>query len=78
MSLEDLEQAGILLPRKEWGTRDIHTEVAKTPLVVLGSLVPVSATLMYVGNGNWVTWIGLGLFFAQMVAFTWLSLRGIQ
>jgi hypothetical protein len=78
VSFEDLERAGLLLPREEWGTRDIHTEVAKAPLIVLGVFVPVFATLMYAGNGEWLTWVGLGLFFAQMATFTWLSLRGIR
>jgi len=78
MSLEDLEQAGILLPREAWGTHDIHTHVARVPLLVLGTLAPVSVALMYVGNGEWLTWAGLGVFFALMAAFTWLSLRGIR
>jgi hypothetical protein len=78
MSLDDLERAGILLPREEWGTHDIHTNVAKIPLLVLGAFAPVCAVLMYVGNGAWLTWAGLGVFFVLMAAFTWLSLRGIR
>lgn len=78
MSLEDLERAGILLPREEWGTHDIRTHVAKAPLLVLGTLTPVSVALMYVGNGEWLTWAGLGVFFVLMTAFTWLSLRGVR
>jgi hypothetical protein len=78
MSMEDLERAGILLPREAWGTHPIHTNVAKVPLLILGILAPVCAALMYVGNGQWLTWAGLGVFFVLMVAFTWLSLRGIR
>lgn len=78
MSLEDLEKAGILLPREEWGTHDVHTRVARLPLLLLGALVPVSAALMYAGDGELLTWIGVGLFFVQLVVFTWLSLRGIR
>ena len=78
MSLDELEQAGILLPREKWGTHDIHTNVAKIPLLILGALAPVAAALMYVGNGTGLTWAGLGLFFVLMAAFTWLSLRGIR
>ena len=78
MSLEDLDRAGILLPKEQWGTRDIHTHVAKIPLALLGALVPVAAALMYVGDGDWSTWVGLGLFFVQFAGFTWLSLKGIR
>lgn len=78
MSLEDLEQAQLLLPREQWGTHDIHTHVAKLPLLVSGALVLLSAAMMYAGNGGWLTWVGLALFFAVLTAFTWVSLRGIR
>lgn len=78
MSIEDLERAGILLPREEWGTKDIHTHVAKVPLLVLGGVVPVSVSLMYLSDGAWLTWVGLGMFLVQFGVFTWLSLRGIR
>lgn len=78
MSLEDLERAGLLLPQEQWGTQDIHTKVAKIPLIILGVLVLTASGLMFGGNGGWVTWIGLGLFFVVLAAFTWLSLRGIR
>ena len=77
MSLEELEQAGILLPREKWGKRKLKTGVARGPLAVVAALFPVSAALMYLGDGRGLTWVGLVLFLVILVAFTWLSLRGI-
>lgn len=78
MGLEDLRKAGVLLPKEEWGKRDLSTDVKKLPLLVLAALVPASAVLMYVGNGKGLTWIGLALFFVFLGGFTFLSLRGIR
>jgi hypothetical protein len=77
MSLEDMEQDGILLPRDQWGTRELRTRVGRWPMVVIAILAVVAAVLMYLGNGNVVTWIGAGLFLVSLAGFTWVSLRGI-
>jgi hypothetical protein len=78
MPLEELEKAGILLPREEWGKHDLETRVRKAPLLVTGALVPISAVLMYAGDGKLLTWIGLALFFGFLGSFTFLSLKGIR
>lgn len=78
MSLEELEQAGILLPRKEWGKREVRTGVARAPLAAIAVLLPVTAGLLYFGDGRWPSWIGLGGFFCLLAGFTWVSLRGIR
>lgn len=78
MGLEDLKKAGVLLPKEEWGQRDLTTDVKKLPLLVVAGLAPVSAVLMYVGDGKALTWIGLALFFVFLGGFTFLSLKGIR
>lgn len=78
MALEDLERDGMLLPRDEWGTRDLHTRVSRLPVIAIGVVAIGACVLMYVGDGNLLTWIGLGAFLAMLIAFTWISLRGIR
>ncbi|MGH8543085.1 MAG: hypothetical protein ACREX3_05515 [Gammaproteobacteria bacterium] len=77
MSLEDLESAGILLPREEWGKRDLTTAVNKPLLVVAGIVAVVTCAFMYVGNGGPLTWVGGLVYLVDLVAFTWVSWRAV-
>ena len=78
MSLEDLENAGVLLPREQWGTRDLRTTVNKPLLLALGAGAIVSAFLIYWGNGSLYTWIGTVFFLLVLLGFTMASLRAIE
>lgn len=77
MPLEDLQKAGLILPEDQWGKRDLTSDVRRVPLLLSATSIPAWAALMYIGDGGWITWIGIILFFAFLSAFTWLSLRGI-
>jgi hypothetical protein len=78
MALEDLERDGMLKPRDQWGTTELHTRVARIPLVVVALLAIGGCVVMYVGDGDLLTWIGLVAFLVALGAFTWLSWRGIR
>ncbi len=78
MALEDLEQAGVLLPREQWGKHPLHTTMNKPWLIGLGMLAMFSSVLMYWGDGHFSTWIGVGLFFMVLFGFTRLSLQAIK
>ncbi len=78
MSLEDLENAGVLLPREEWGQRDLTTTANKPALLLIGLGALVAATLMYVGDGRTLTWIGCGLYLTTLYGFLWLSVRAVR
>jgi len=77
VTVEDMERKGLLLPREEWRDEAPDTQVARAPLVAVFALLAVSAVLMYLGNGNGLTWLGLGLFLLCLAGFTLLSLRAI-
>ena len=62
MSLDDLKQAGVLLPEEEWGKHDLHTTVNRPVLLGLGAAAVASVVMMYLGDGKLVTWLGAGLF----------------
>lgn len=78
MSLDDLEKAGILLAREEWGTRDLSTSVNKPLLVVTGIVAIVACGLMYMGDGGPLTWLGGAVYLVDLVGFTWLSWRAVE
>jgi hypothetical protein len=76
MSLEELERAGLLLPREEWG-RPPDGRPGRLVLLPVGLGAVCSGWLMYTGNGGALTWVGLGLFLLALAAFTLVSLRSI-
>ena len=49
MTLKELEDAGVLLPRDKWRKRPCKTRVPRLPLLIVGALVPVSVASMYLG-----------------------------
>lgn len=62
MSIEDLEQHGVLLPKEEEGIHSKETTVPELPLM-LAFLISVAGCIMtYLGNGNIWSWIGIGSF----------------
>ena len=77
MSLEELQQMGILLPQDKWRKRKLKSRVPRVPLAIVGVLFPVSGLLMYFGDGGTVSWAGVGLFLALLGAFTALNLKEI-
>jgi hypothetical protein len=77
MSLEDLERAGLLLPREEWGHPPDERRV-RLALLPIGLGAICSGWLMYTGDGGGLTWAGLGLFLATLAAFMLVSLRSIR
>jgi len=78
MSEKDLSNAGVLLPEEEQGKMDLHTTVNKTELLLVGGLGIGACLLMYIGSGDWLTWVGVGAFFVFLVLFYLISIRGIN
>jgi amino acid transporter/nucleotide-binding universal stress UspA family protein len=75
-SEKELEKEGMLAPRGEEATEDMHTRVNKTSLLLSGLIAIFSSALMYIGDGNSLTWIGVGGFFVGLFWFTIISVRG--
>jgi len=78
VSLKDLRDAGVLLPREEWGVHDLHTSVNKPMLVAALLLGLLSVALMYLGGGRWLTFLGAATFIAFMGWITWISVRAVD
>ncbi|MDA2937921.1 hypothetical protein MYX75_06640 [Acidobacteria bacterium AH-259-A15] len=78
MSLEDLEQAGLLLPREEWGKHELTTTAKKPILLILGAVALLAVGWIYWGDGRFLTWIGAGLFLIVLFGFILLSIQAIN
>lgn len=78
MSLDDLESAGVLLPREEWGDRSLKTTLSRWGTVACGVVAILAAASMYIGRGGVWTVIGALLFLVDLYAFTWLAIRAVN
>lgn len=77
MSLEDLERAGITLPRAQWGKRRPDSAVNR-PLFLAGGAGAIAAgILMYCGGGGITTWAGAIFFLLSFFAITLIALRAV-
>jgi hypothetical protein len=78
MSKEDLENMGVLLPEEQWGKHTLATTVNKPLLIAIGVMTMISVVLMYWGNGNFLTWLGVALFLTMLSGFTLLSIKAVE
>ena len=78
MAIEDLKEAGLLLPEEEWGKYELKTTVNTAALSGVGILGIISVAMMYLGDGHWPTWLGVLLFLLSLIAFLIISLVGIE
>lgn len=78
MSLEDLQEAGVLLPEEEWGERTLDSTASRAGYAVAGAVAVACGVLMFTGGGGTTTWIAAGAFLLDLLAFTWLSWRAVD
>jgi len=78
MSLKDLQEAGVLLPKEEWGVHDLHTSVNKVALIAALLFGLIAVGMMYFGQGHTITLIGMGMFIAFMGWISHISIQAIK
>lgn len=78
MSLSDLEKMKLLRPKDEWTGASQRSEVQTVYAAVTSTVGVAGCVLMTVGNGHFLTWIGLLMFTVALVVFTWVNLRGVR
>ena len=77
MSLSDLEKMKLLRPEDEWTGKSQRSDV-QAPVASITALIGITGcVLMAIGNGQFLTWIGLLLFSLALGSFTWANLRGV-
>jgi len=77
MSLEDLKEQNILLPEEEWGKHKLKTTISEIPFVILFLLSAAAWGLAYFGDGNWLTWVGIVVFFISFFGVILLCDRAV-
>ena len=78
MSLKDLQDHGILLPKEEWGVHDLHTSVNEVELVLCFLFGAASLGMMYFGAGEMITFVGMVLFIIFLGWITHVSVKAIE
>jgi hypothetical protein len=78
VSLRDLNDSGMLLPKEEWGSHGTHTTANPAAMVAALLLGALSIALIYFGAGGTVTLIGICLFLGFMGWITWISIKAVE
>ena len=78
MSLRELNESGMLLPKDEWGSHDLRSTVSRAALICSLLLGLVAIALMYLGSGGTVTMVGIVLFLVFMVWITHISVGAVD
>ena len=77
MSLEELKEAGVLLPEEEWGEHETKTTVRQIPMLIASLLAVAGLVAAYVGGGQTLTWIGIIVFLVAFFAVLWMCDRAV-
>jgi len=78
VSLRELNDSGMLLPKDEWGAHDLRSTVSRVGMVCSLLLGLVAVALMYLGAGGAVTMVGIVLFLVFMVWITQISVSAVD
>lgn len=77
MALDELEEAGVLLPKEEWGEHNVKTTVKQTPMLVISLIAVAGLAAAYLGGGELLTWIGISAFLIAFFAILWMCDRAV-
>jgi hypothetical protein len=77
VSLQNLEEHGVLLPEDEWGDHSLESTVSK-PWLLLAFVVAVASLLgVWSGQGGSLTWVSLGGFLVGLLGITIVCDRAV-
>ncbi len=78
MGLEELKEAGVLLPEEEWGEHEVKTTVRQVPMLIASLLAVGGWVAAYLGGGSTLTWIGITAFLIALFAVLWMCDRAVM
>ena len=77
MSLTDLEKMKLLRPKSEWTGKSDKSRVNLILASLTAAIGITGCVFMIMGNGHFLTWIGLLMFSVSLIGFSWTNLRGV-
>lgn len=78
MSLDELREQGVLLDEDEWGKHKLKTTVPQRTLATLLVAAVGSLVVVYLGDGELLTWIGTAAFLVLLFVITWVVDRSVR
>ncbi len=77
MSLEGLRKMGLLRAEHHWNGDHQPSRVATKTVLIAAGLALAACAAMVLGNGGWLTWLGIVGFLVALFLFIAVNLRGI-
>ena len=77
MSLTDLDKMKLLRPKSEWTGKSERSLVNPILAIISATLGIAGCVFMILGDGHFLTWIGLLMFSIFLIGFSWTNLRGV-
>lgn len=77
MTLEDLQEQGVLLPEDEWGEYELTSTVPGPALLALFAIAAASIAVSLIDDGGLLTLVSLGVFILDLFGLTLLLDRSV-
>ena len=74
-SRQRLEDQGYIVDGEEPADGKLKSSVSQPLILLIGILTVASAFMMYAGSGGTLTWVGVLLYFATLLIFTFVAVR---
>lgn len=75
-SERELREEGILLPEEKRRTKKLEPSVNRVLFLAVAGIGLASVAAIYLGDGETLTWAGVGGFFVALGLFTYVSVKG--
>jgi hypothetical protein len=77
VSLKDLDDMGLLRPKAQWDGQPLPSGVPLWALGVTAALEVTACVAIALGDGGWITWIGVTAYLAGLFGFVGANIVGV-
>ena len=77
-SRERLEEQGYIVDDEVKTDGKLKSSVSQPLIMLIGLLTLISAIMMFAGDGDTLTWVGVLLYFGSLLVFTFISVRAAR
>lgn len=78
MTLEELDEQGLLLPEEHRGEKPAASLRSQVRLLVTALVAVLSAVVIWLGEGGTLTFVGVALFLMDLGAFLWAVFAAVE